>query len=96
MVAFLDVIACGFGAVVLLVLILPVGDFTNDLDSDGLNQYARAQSDLANQVDINNDARVEIAGLKVMLQASLDQADLKQTPRFLARKLRVFSAELTS
>ena len=103
MVAFLDVIACGFGAVVLLVLILPVGDFTDDLDSDGLNQYARAQSGLANQVDINNDARVEIAGLKVMLQASLDQARLdtdtevsRSEIESLQRRISIMKSVITS
>ena len=33
MVAFLDVIACGFGAVVLIILIAPVGEFSPTIET---------------------------------------------------------------
>ncbi|MDB2313372.1 hypothetical protein N9V47_06930 [Luminiphilus sp.] len=102
-VAFLDVIACGFGAVVLLVLILPVGEFTADFDSDDLNRFTRAQSDLVNQVDVNNEALVEIAGLEVMLQASLGEAQLEMGTEIppsqiasLERRINVMKSVITS
>jgi hypothetical protein len=101
--AFLDVIACGFGAVVLLVLILPVGQFTTDFDSDGLNQFALVQSDLVNKVDVNNEALVEIAGLEVMLRASLGQAQLETDSEIppseiasLERRISIMKSVITS
>ena len=41
-VSFLDVIACAFGAVTLLVLILPIGDFGNDIDTPRAADYGRS------------------------------------------------------
>ena len=39
--SFLDVIACAFGAVILLVLVLPVGDFGPEEETSSAAQYGR-------------------------------------------------------
>ncbi len=71
-VAFLDVIACGFGATVLLVLILPVGDHSAVLEGDALDTVAEIEADLSGNADKVTAKRLEIASLKGTIDAALN------------------------
>ena len=70
LVAFLDVIACGFGAVVLLVLILPVGENPSRSNTHGLERLEELKSEISRQLEAERARRLEIASLQGMIAAA--------------------------
>ena len=66
----LDVIACGFGAVVLLVLILPVGENPSRSNTHGLERIEELKSEISRQLEAERARRLEIASLQGMIAAA--------------------------
>ena len=75
LVAFLDVIACGFGAVVLLVLILPVGENPSRSNIRGLERIEELKSEISRQLEAERAGRLEIASLQGMIAAARSMRD---------------------
>ena len=67
-VAFLDVIACGFGAIVLLVLILPVGENSGRGGLAPISKYDEAQSRSIALSQGVTDKNLEIASLQAVIE----------------------------
>lgn len=78
-VSFLDVIACAFGAIALLVLILPIGDWATEAESPGAAHYGRLLFRLAGlegEVAALEREVAENRALTAQAVADLDDAEV--------------------
>ena len=78
-VSFLDVIACAFGAIALLVLILPIGDWATAVEPSGAADYGRLLFRLAGlegEVAVLEREVSENEALAAQAAADLDDAEV--------------------
>ena len=74
-VAFLDVIACGFGAIVLLVLILPVGEHETKSDSEVYQKIGEMREQVKSLTSGNSLLELDFVSMRAALSALVSSQD---------------------
>lgn len=99
-IAFLDVIACGFGAIVLLVLILPVGNKQESEHSDTFAIISNLKKEDSEQLIFNRILQAKIASEILSIEALKDlkflrknQSDANRKSQFELREQLYASSE---
>ena len=93
-VAFLDVIACGFGAIVLLVLILPVGEYETPTSSGAIDTLGQLKRELQRVQIFSSEKRLEIASVRAQFEAMNDFKTLPNSDEELLIKIKDIKTEL--
>ena len=74
-VAFLDVIACGFGAIVLLVLILPVGEHETKSDSEVYQKIGEMREQVKSLTSGNSLLELDFVSMRAALSVLVSSQD---------------------
>jgi len=93
-VAFLDVIACGFGAIVLLVLILPVGENQNPTSSGVVDAVGKLKRQLEGVQQLSDKKRLDIAAARAEIKVMQNFKILPNTSEELLSQIRDLKSEL--
>jgi hypothetical protein len=86
-IGFLDVIACGFGAVVLLVLILPVGESSGRSEAIALSRTEELKQALTRLSDAEHLTRLEIASIQGRIEVALSLSENLITNEEIPREI---------